>query len=120
MISEQNLYKIVGERLAAKRNQLGITQDAMAEQVGLLRTSITNIEAGRQKAPLHVLFRLCDILSIELSSILPNNKELTKNYTVSLDVDGSQEDLPISINGEHENVSQDTYKTIEKLMKKIK
>ncbi len=48
MILEDKLYKIIGTRLAQRRNELKITQDALAESVEVERTSITNIEAGRQ------------------------------------------------------------------------
>lgn len=48
-----------------------MSQAHLAGQVGLLRTSITNIEAGRQKAPLHVLYALCDALDVEVTDLLP-------------------------------------------------
>lgn len=42
----------LGTKIKTLRNQAGLTQKQLAEQVGLERTSITNIEAGNQK--LHV------------------------------------------------------------------
>jgi DNA-binding XRE family transcriptional regulator len=120
MIVDGKLYKIIGERIAAKRKELGMTQDDLAHSVGLLRTSITNIEAGRQKAPLHLLFRLCTNLGIELVSIMPSNKQVAQNHTLSLDIDGTKEDVPVTINGLKDDVSDDTHKTIEELMQKIK
>jgi hypothetical protein len=42
----------------------------------MLRTSITNIEAGRQKAPLHVIYTICDALDVDPLKILPTPSEV--------------------------------------------
>lgn len=39
---------ILGQRVRALRTAHGLTQDQLAERVGLSRTSITNVEAARQ------------------------------------------------------------------------
>lgn len=45
----QAIYRQFGAKVEALRNALGISQDELAKRVGLKRTSITNIEAGRQR-----------------------------------------------------------------------
>jgi transcriptional regulator with XRE-family HTH domain len=70
-INEERLYRQIGEHLRQTRAALGVTQSQVAEATGLLRTSVTNIEAGRQKAPLHVLYRLCAFLGTEVAAVLP-------------------------------------------------
>ena len=42
-------YAEVGRRVRMAREAAGLTQDALADQVELSRTSVTNIEKGRQK-----------------------------------------------------------------------
>ena len=48
-----------------------MTQEAFAKAVGLSRTSITNIESGRQPVSLHTLYAMADILAVEIGDLLP-------------------------------------------------
>lgn len=75
MVSEERLYSYLGSRLRELREGAGgrkkLTQAELAQLVGLERTSITNIEKGTQKVPLHILYRFCSALQIDISHILP-------------------------------------------------
>jgi transcriptional regulator with XRE-family HTH domain len=76
MVDERRLYQALGERLKALRESQQstrgkVTQAKLAEEVGLERTSITNIERGNQKVPLHVLYRICEALQVPISEVLP-------------------------------------------------
>src|SRR5687767_2795287 len=62
----KELYVEVGRRTRMARLSRGVTQDALAERVGLTRTSITNVEAGKQKLPLHTLFEIAAALQVEV------------------------------------------------------
>jgi len=80
MIDEKRLYQALGLRIRKLRELRGssrgrMTQAELAELVGLERTSITNIERGNQKVPLHVLFRICDALDARVSDALPTLTE---------------------------------------------
>lgn len=48
-----------------------LTQEKLAKLVGLSRTSITNIEKGRQHIVLHQLFALADALKTRPEALLP-------------------------------------------------
>jgi transcriptional regulator with XRE-family HTH domain len=48
-----------------------MSQEEFAKAVGLSRTSITNIERGRQPVSLHTLYSMADILGIEAVDLLP-------------------------------------------------
>jgi len=80
MIDDERLYREVGKRVRQLRErQEGksrMTQAHLAELVGLERTSITNIERGNQKLPLHVLYRICEALKCPISDTLPALTEL--------------------------------------------
>jgi transcriptional regulator with XRE-family HTH domain len=65
------LYKEFGDRLRARRKAAKLTQSELAERVGLTRTSITNIEAGRQHVVLHQLFMLASKVGAEPHELLP-------------------------------------------------
>jgi len=65
------LYPEFGKLVRGHRRRLGLTQDQLAERVGLSRTSITNIEQGRQKVLLHQVFTLADSLEVAPAALLP-------------------------------------------------
>jgi transcriptional regulator with XRE-family HTH domain len=50
-----NVYKIIGGRIRDERRRHELTQDELASRVGLKRTSITNVEKGKQKLLVHTL-----------------------------------------------------------------
>jgi transcriptional regulator with XRE-family HTH domain len=64
-------YLEFGKLLRGHRNRLKLTQDDLAERVGLSRTSITNIEQGRQKVLLHQVFLLAESLGVTPDALLP-------------------------------------------------
>lgn len=70
-VDRELLYKQVGERLKRERQRQNMTQSEVAESIGLLRTSITNIESGRQQPPLHVVYDLCATLNVDFEALVP-------------------------------------------------
>jgi transcriptional regulator with XRE-family HTH domain len=47
------VYRQFGAKVEALRTALGLSQEELAKRVGLQRTSIANLEAGRQRILLH-------------------------------------------------------------------
>jgi transcriptional regulator with XRE-family HTH domain len=76
-VDSQLLYQHVGILLKEQRATLGMSQAELGVSVGLGRTSISNIELGVQKAPLHVLYDLCIQLGIEPRDIIPTIEQAT-------------------------------------------
>ena len=73
MIDQRLLYKLLGEKI--KDARLGkkprLTQEELARKLGVKRTSITNIEKGIQKPPIHIIYKLCAIFKMEIHDVLP-------------------------------------------------
>ena len=46
---------------------MGLTQARLATLVGVSQPHINDIENGKSKASIDVLFRICDVLGIEIS-----------------------------------------------------
>lgn len=46
------VYQAFGARVRMIREALGLNQGELAKRIGLTRTSVTNIEAGRQEVDL--------------------------------------------------------------------
>lgn len=67
------LYREIGSRIRAARRHLGWNQQRLADGVSMLRTSIVNIEAGRQRPPLHQLVRIANLLGFEVCALLPDS-----------------------------------------------
>ena len=72
------LYVGVGLHVHRERLRRNISQEELAAATGMTRTSITNLEAGRQRIPLHTLIHIARILSVNYLHLLPQrNPRLT-------------------------------------------
>lgn len=71
------LYRAVGLRIRERRDALGMTQATLAHDAGISRSSLANLERGRQQIPLHVVLALAEALNVELADILPTRTEIT-------------------------------------------
>lgn len=56
----------------ARKRRPGLTQAKLAKAVGVSRTSIVNIEAGRQPVYLHHLVVIAAILEVEPADLIPH------------------------------------------------
>jgi transcriptional regulator with XRE-family HTH domain len=63
--------RAVGILLQAARSKRGMTQEALAEAIGVPRASYANLEAGRQRIPADILYRAAVILGVSIVSLLP-------------------------------------------------
>lgn len=86
-----NLYRQLGERIRQQRMAVNMTQEELATSIGMLRTSIVNIEAGRQKPPLHVIYQICHQLGIEPNTVMPT---LDQVRDVQVTIAGDVQELP--------------------------
>ena len=67
-VSDMELYRRLGRKVADRRRELGLTQSTVAEKLGLSRASLANLESGRQRILVHQLFAL--VHALRLKSIL--------------------------------------------------
>jgi transcriptional regulator with XRE-family HTH domain len=70
-------YKHIGMTLRGAREALSMTQAELAQVVGLSRTSLTNIELGRQRILVDQLAELANALHISVSSLIPERSTAT-------------------------------------------
>ena len=69
-------YFEIGQRIQQARkngSRTLITQKELGDIVGLTRTSITNVEKGRQKLSIHMLYEIADALMVNVNDLLPNS-----------------------------------------------
>ncbi|MET9141483.1 helix-turn-helix domain-containing protein [Streptomyces parvulus] len=68
-------YAAVGDRIRDARSAARLTQAELAASLGLARSSIANIEGGRQRLPLHMVILIAETLNINVSELLPDMAE---------------------------------------------
>lgn len=66
----EDVYRQIGVRIAHARRQAKMTQQEMADEIGLTRTSVVNIEKGRQKILVHTLLAIGRRLNITAVKLL--------------------------------------------------
>lgn len=66
-------YEEVGRRVRAARldHRPSVSQGDLGKIVGLSRTSITNLEKGRQKCLIHTLLSIANALDIDVKTLIP-------------------------------------------------
>src|SRR5262245_66476690 len=70
-VEESELYSQLGQLVQRHRERLGLNQVEVARAIGLSRASIANIETGRQRIPIHHLYRLARALRVDVHALLP-------------------------------------------------
>ena len=66
----KNYYVALGKQIALAR-QPKMTQEGLAKKLSLTRTSIINIEKGRQQVLVHTLADIAGALGVPVTTLLP-------------------------------------------------
>jgi transcriptional regulator with XRE-family HTH domain len=69
---EKAFYRAFGRMLSEIRRRKRISQEMLADELGLSRTSITNIEKGRQPVQLYSLYVMARLLGTDVRELLPS------------------------------------------------
>jgi transcriptional regulator with XRE-family HTH domain len=88
------LYKLFGQKVKKIRERKGLSQAVVAREIGLSRTSITNIERGHQHISLHLLYELGRVLGVEIMDLLPERAELIEKGSIAQKVEKAAAPLP--------------------------
>ncbi len=64
-------YAYIGSNVRDKRTASGISQSMLAERIGFTRSSVANLEAGRQRIALHLFVKIERALDCEPGELLP-------------------------------------------------
>jgi transcriptional regulator with XRE-family HTH domain len=66
-----DFYRQLGANIRKCREGRKLSQEALARLIGLTRTSLTNIESGRQHPPLHTFCDIAEQLEVKYSELIP-------------------------------------------------
>lgn len=76
----ENMAAIVngrfGRRLSRIRNVRDLSQGELGSRIGVSRTTIANLEGGKQNVQLHQVFALARALDTPVEELIPTGKEL--------------------------------------------
>jgi len=75
---EEKTLQVFGENLRLVRKEKGITQEELATLIGLTRTSVTNMESGKQDTPISTMVKITRALGCDIIDLFPNSKEYIK------------------------------------------
>lgn len=69
-MSGENFLKQMGQRILARRKALGLTQDNLAEMIGVTPPMISNLEQGKKAIRPDNLAKVCKALGVSVDFIL--------------------------------------------------
>ncbi len=69
VVSEQKLMKAFGKRVATVRKSKGVTQQQLAEQIGMSVVAIAYIETGKRWARLGTLSKIAKCLKVDVQEL---------------------------------------------------
>lgn len=70
------LYLAIADAIRARRKRAGLTQQALADAVGISRASMVNVERCRQRPSIDLLYDIADALGVEAVQLLPRNEDV--------------------------------------------
>lgn len=73
----ESFYINVGERVRLQRKKVGMDQETLSRHLNLSRTTIINIEKGRQRLSLEHAWLAAQVLGISIEDLLPPNQPKT-------------------------------------------
>lgn len=105
---DEQRKKLIGMRVRECRNEVGLSQEGLAEKLGMNRTNVANYEGGRVVPPGNVLLEMAELFGVTTDYLLvrtddPNGKapELDeKTRTLARDfqnMNSDAQDLMLSI-----------------------
>lgn len=82
MLSEEEIYKAIRSNIVKLREkhpvtEKKVTQKALADAIGIERSTLTNILLGNQRPPIYVIYRICDFFSVPLDMVLPKIDDIS-------------------------------------------
>jgi transcriptional regulator with XRE-family HTH domain len=91
-MAEEIFYRDLGSRIRRARLARRLTQQQLADALGLTRTSVANLEAGRQRVPAHTLAVAVTVLETTLSEVVP--PYLVDDHVAGQDIAGLPRGVP--------------------------
>ncbi len=69
---QYELYRQIGDNIKKRRQSLKLNQTSLAKSINLSRTSLVNIEQGKQHPSVFVLLEISEKLGVTLHDLIPD------------------------------------------------
>ena len=76
-------YKLIGERIQKARKAKGLTQDVMAERLGVSIGYVSQVERGITKISLDLLGAISSVLDCDIASLITESATNSTEYIES-------------------------------------
>lgn len=75
MLSDKDLFELVGIRIRNIRKSQGMSQQILAYEVDMEKTNISRIEAGRTNVTVKNLYKIAQALGVTMKEIVDIERE---------------------------------------------
>ena len=75
MLSDKDLFELVGIRIRNIRKSQGMSQQILAYEVDMEKTNISRIEAGRTNVTVKNLYKIAQALGVTMKDIVDIERE---------------------------------------------
>ena len=75
--------KKVGAQIQKARKAAHMTQDALAQAVGLSTKYVSNLECGNKTATLETFIQICNALHVDANTLLADELDCSPNITIA-------------------------------------
>lgn len=116
MPMSNNLYETVSSELAEYRDKMDLTQEQLAEMVGISQSHYAKLENGQRLPSLKVLYALSQVFGVKMGDIIEPNKEAI-SFNVS--IDEAKLDIQNNISFMLKDKSLSDLKSVERIMSVI-
>lgn len=99
--SDDELHAALGKKIREQRQLSGLTQAELAARIDVSRSSLTNMELGRQRLLIDQLYKMAEVLNTSPKDLLPSPSEIISSSRNSAD-----EAIPDSVQRFAERVLQ--------------
>lgn len=75
--------KKIGAQIQQARKAAGMTQDALAQSVGLSTKYVSNLECGNKTAKLETFILICNALHVDANTLLADVLDCSPNIAIT-------------------------------------
>ena len=75
--------KKIGAQIQQARKAAGMTQDALAQSVGLSTKYVSNLECGNKTAKLETFILICNALHVDANTLLAEELDCSPNIAIT-------------------------------------
>lgn len=80
----------IGAQIKTRRQEMNMTQEMLAKELHVGRTTVSNWEIGRNYPDLQLIVTISNVLNISLDTLLGNESEIVKEITRDTNIRKSQ------------------------------